>query len=138
MRRLRREVLHAVVLMIALVGAACGGNPDEESSRPTETPNATSTATGVRVTATMTDYAIDLSTTSFRPGRYTFVARQAGQAPHAISIRGPGVETASTRVVPAGGSDELLTVTLQAGTYELWCPVGNHRQQGMEVEATVR
>jgi uncharacterized cupredoxin-like copper-binding protein len=40
-------------------------------------------------------------------------------------------------VIDPGGADETLTVTLQAGTYELWCPVGSHREQGMETTITV-
>lgn len=35
------------------------------------------------------------------------------------------------------GSVEELTVTLQPGTYEVWCSVGNHRQRGMGTEITV-
>jgi uncharacterized cupredoxin-like copper-binding protein len=28
-------------------------------------------------------------------------------------------------------------VTLQAGTYEVWCPIGNHRAMGMDTTLTV-
>lgn len=31
-----------------------------------------------------------------------------------------------------------LTADLQRGTYELWCPVGQHRQLGMETTFTIQ
>lgn len=35
------------------------------------------------------------------------------------------------------GESGSLTVDLQAGTYQIWCPVGNHRSQGMQTTLTV-
>ncbi|MCI0688061.1 MAG: hypothetical protein L0Y54_12600 [Sporichthyaceae bacterium] len=55
-----------------------------------------------------------------------------------MSISGPGIDGESTPIIQPGGSSESLTVTLQPGTYQLWCPVGGHRQQGMELSITVR
>lgn len=36
-----------------------------------------------------------------------------------------------------GGAAQELAVVLQPGTYELWCPVGDHRALGMTVTITV-
>src|SRR6266545_2569452 len=71
-------------------------------------------------------------------GAYTFVVEQQGKHPHALSIKGPGVDTTSTPTIQPGGASERLTVTLQPGRYELWCPVGNHKAQGMHTTITVR
>lgn len=102
---------------------------------PTTGSPATGTAT---VTATLTEFKIALSATSFSPGLHTFVAEQKGQRTHALSIKGPGVDTKTTPVIEPGGPSQRLIVTLQSGTYELWCPIGNHRAQGMTVTITVR
>jgi plastocyanin len=149
----------------ALFLASCGNGDDEESATspapaeettvtspippeettettptPAESPTETSpppAATATRVTATLTEFSIELSQQTFSPGTYEFVAEEEGQFPHALSIDGPGVDSTSTEVIEPGGASQTLTVTLQPGTYELWCPVGNHRAQGMETTITV-
>jgi hypothetical protein len=91
---------------------------------------------GTAVTATLTEYTITLSQSSFSPGMYTFVALQKGQYPHALAIKGPGVQS-QTPIIQPGGPPQQLTVTLQKGTYELWCPVDSHKSQGMTTTITV-
>ncbi|HEX2498493.1 MAG TPA: plastocyanin/azurin family copper-binding protein [Actinomycetes bacterium] len=46
------------------------------------------------------------------------------------------MEEQETDTLSPGDSGQL-TVDLQAGTYELYCPVGGHRGLGMETEITV-
>lgn len=55
--------------------------------------------------------------------------------PHAVEISGGGVERASGTIEP--GSTTKVTANLRPGTYTFYCPVGNHRQQGMEGTLTV-
>jgi hypothetical protein len=64
------------------------------------------------------------------------VPEEVGELPHALSIEGPGVDSTSTPVIQPGGGSQTLNVTLQPGTYEIWCPVGNHRGH-METTTTV-
>jgi len=135
--------LHPALLVPVLVlVAGCGGGTDTASApgpspaaaAPTSSATApTGDATEVDVTAT--EYVFELSQETFTPGTYTFVVDDAGGAPHALSISGPGIDETSDRVDP-GGSTEL-TVDLQAGDYELLCPVGNHADQGMRMTITV-
>jgi len=47
-----------------------------------------------------------------------------------------GVDGASTATIGPGDTAEL-TVSLEAGDYTLYCSLGNHRAQGMEVSFTV-
>jgi len=91
---------------------------------------------GQRVRVRLVDYRIDMPT-SLRAGTYTFVIEQAGNHPHALAIQGPGVDEESDVIEPGGRSAEM-TVTLRPGTYEVWCPVGNHRAMGMELTLQVR
>ena len=58
---------------------------------------------------------LTLSETTFTAGTHTFSAQEAGQAPHAPSISGPGVEPASTEVLNPGDLDAQLAVTLGSG-----------------------
>ena len=132
----------AAAALLAAVGA-CGSG--EQPTSPSTTAPAASSPAGTNgtdaspapsITATMTDYAIALSVPTPPAGTVTFVAEQAGQATHALAIRGPGVDSA-TAAVPAGGPPQRMTVTLQPGTYQLWCPVGDHQARGMELTFTV-
>jgi plastocyanin len=65
-------------------------------------------------------------------GRDTFSLQNSGQFPHNVHIEGNGV---SVDVKPdgpvAGGESFTGAVTLAPGTYDVWCPVGNHRDRGM-------
>jgi len=148
----------AALATVLLAVSGCGGKqaPDTAAtpSGSATQPAATSPATGspstgaptggsptagaTTVTVTLTDFEIELSTTSVTAGAYTFVVEQQGKHPHALSIKGPGVDTTSTPTIQPGGASERLTVTLQPGRYELWCPVGNHKAQGMHTTITVR
>jgi plastocyanin len=121
MRRLRWLGLVAAAVLLA---AACGDDNDTEEapSPPEEDPTT--------VTVSLVDFDIELSETSLTAGAYTFVVEQDGRSPHALAIEGPGVSEVSS-TIPAGGPSEELMVTLEPGTYELWCPVGNHRALGM-------
>ncbi|HEY6784728.1 MAG TPA: hypothetical protein VI159_07235, partial [Gemmatimonadales bacterium] len=67
----------------------------------------------------------------------SFVVTNAGSIPHAFEVEGRGVEQ-ETAVIQPGDSAEL-TVTLRAGKYEVYCPVGNdsHKKLGMEAQLDV-
>ncbi|MDQ6688169.1 MAG: plastocyanin/azurin family copper-binding protein [Actinomycetota bacterium] len=119
------------VATVAIVAAACGGGA---SSSPSGSGQAVA---GTRVTATETEYKIVLSRSAFTPGTYTFVAKNSGAATHALTMDGPGVKDKSTSQV-SGGQSAPVTVKLQKGTYELYCPVANHKQLGMHTTITVR
>lgn len=111
--------------LLALSG--CGGNGTEDQS-----------AGGASQTFTisMTDFAFSpASVTIDAPGTYTFEATNDGSAEHALEIEGNGVEEETETVGP--GDSSSLTVDLEAGTYEMYCPVGNHRELGMEGTVTV-
>jgi plastocyanin len=123
--------------------SACSGqNPAEQTSAQSTPPPATSTpsappsSAGSEITVTETEYRITLPQTTLKPGAYTFTARNGGNAPHDLVIKGPGVDSARTEILP-GGQEGGVSVTLQPGEYELWCSVGNHRANGMVTTLTV-
>jgi len=149
--RLRMVLVLLAVALLAITGCGTGGTSHTgmtsagAATQPPASPAATgspaagsSTTGAATVTVTLTEFKITLSTTSFSPGLYAFVAEQKGQLTHALSIKGPGVDTKTTPVIEPGGPSQRLIVTLQPGTYELWCPIDHHRVQGMAVTITVR
>lgn len=124
----------------ALLIAGCGGSGTHSTAggSAAATPAGASPAAsgGTAVTATETEFAIRLSTTSFTPGTYTFTVHNGGKFPHNLKIKGPGVDGQGSQTVQPGDSAQL-TVTLQQGSYELWCAVDSHKDKGMDMTITV-
>jgi uncharacterized cupredoxin-like copper-binding protein len=84
------------------------------------------------------DLAFDKSSLSAKAGEVTIVMKNpsSATAPHAVEIEGQGVEEESETVQPGGTA--RVSATLEPGTYEFYCPVGNHADAGMEGELTVK
>jgi plastocyanin len=116
-----RAAIVSLLLLAPLAG--CGGGDDEES--------AGGTAGDAQVVEVReTEFALQPATVTVDAGRYTFRAINDGSAPHALEIDGNGIEEETDEIGP--GERAEVTVELAAGEYELYCPVGNHREQGME------
>ena len=109
--------------------AGCGG--DDNGGEETTTGTASQT-----VSITATDFAFSPSTVTVdAPGTYTFELTNDGATDHAIEIEGQGSEERSDTVSP--GESASVTIDLQSGTYEMYCPIDGHKAQGMEGEITV-
>ncbi len=142
---LRSRLLAPALILgaAAVVAAGCGssGAKTSTSAAPT-TPAAAAPAAaagqptaGTSVTAKLTEYHIALSQSTFAPGPYTFVADNAGATVHALKVIGPGVNQGTRDLQP--GQSAQMTVTLQAGTYDVLCPVPGHQALGMDLHITV-
>jgi uncharacterized cupredoxin-like copper-binding protein len=133
--------LGAVALAVAL--AACGSDSSGDTSSAGTAPSSSaagssspSDAAGTAVTATEADFSISLSSSDLTAGTYTFTVRNEGSATHSLTIKGPGgVDQTSDTV--QGGESTTMTVTLQAGEYEVFCPIDGHRAMGMDTTLTV-
>jgi uncharacterized cupredoxin-like copper-binding protein len=119
----------------ALVLGACGGD-NAKSSSQTKSKSTPSSSSATKVTVEESEFTLKLSTTTFHPGKYTFEAKNVGKAPHAIEIEGPGLSEAKSATITGGGTTSI-TVTLQKGKYELYCPVGHHKDKGMKTDIIV-
>ena len=116
-------------LMSVFLVAGCGG--DDNGGEETTTGTASQT-----FSISATDYAFTPSTVTVdAPGTYTFDLTNDGATDHAIEIEGQGSEERSDTVSP--GDSASVTIDLQSGTYEMYCPIDGHRAQGMEGEVTV-
>lgn len=115
-----RKLLLATLLLPALL-AGCGADDEPE-------PAADAPIRTIRITET--DFRLQPANVRLdRAGTYVFEAVNRGTADHALEVEGEGVE-GETETIGAGASARI-EVTLEKGTYELYCPVGNHRDQGM-------
>jgi uncharacterized cupredoxin-like copper-binding protein len=122
-------------------GSPSATTPTAGSSSSASSPSAATGASAAggstTVTATETEFHIALSTMTFHPGTYKFVAVNKGQASHNLVISGPGADQAKTPDLLSPGQSEPVTVTLQKGTYDIYCGVPGHKAMGMDVNITV-
>lgn len=131
---LRTAMITAPLVVVGgLALAACSSSGGTPSGHRSSQPAAVSTPApaGKTVTATETEFHIALSSKKLTPGTYTFRDKNAGTITHALTVNGPGVNNKSTGDLNPGQS-ATLTVTLNAGTYHVYCPVGNHKMEGMD------
>jgi len=132
----------AFTAVAALLLSGCGGGDSNSSeSTPSETTSPSETGSsspsnGTEVTAVEKEFSITLTPDTFSPGTYTFKAENQGSFPHNLTINGPGVDTEATPTMDPGDSAEL-TVTLQKGSYEVWCSVDSHKEEGMDLTIDV-
>ena len=136
---LRRHL--ALILCLAalpLVFVACGDD-DEETTAAAETSatetSASASSGGETIDISETEFALDPSEASAAAGEVTFAITNDGEIPHNLEIEGDGVEEVSETI--EGGASTDLTVELAAGTYEMYCNIGDHADQGMEGEVTI-
>jgi cupredoxin-like protein len=91
----------------------------------------------VPVTAKLSEWKVELSEATIAAGAVTFTVTNAGSIPHGFEVEGHGIEQQTALIQP--GSSATLTLTLQSGTYEVYCPVGedSHKKLGMETHLKV-
>jgi plastocyanin len=127
-----------------LLAAGCGDDEDEggdggAATTPEATEDSSSGGGGGGEALTLT--ADPGGSISWEPGELSAPAGSVtiklvneSSVPHAVEVEGNGVEEES-ETVTAGETE--LTVDLEAGEYTYYCPVGQHRQNGMEGTLTV-
>jgi plastocyanin len=73
---------------------------------------------------------------SLQAGRTVFRIVNDGTAQHGFEIEGPDVsDSLGSSVQP--GEEATLSVDLEPGSYEVWCPVADHAEQGMRTTLQV-
>jgi plastocyanin len=119
-----------IVLVAAGLGASlagCGGDEDEGGSE----------APAANVPISETDFRLDPSTLSIdQPGTVRFRVTNDGETVHALEVEAPGGEVETENIQP-GKSATLVAELVEAGTFVMYCPVGNHRELGMEGKVEV-
>jgi plastocyanin len=135
--RFRKRWLGArAVGLVALAASGCGSSSSHASSSSPPTSGGTvAPGSGSKVTVGETEYKLALSTDSFTPGPYTFTAVNNGKIVHSLEIDGPGVHAVTSDIEP--GQSASISVQLQPGKYDVFCPIPGHKALGMNAEITV-
>ena len=120
---------------LALVAAGCGdddegGGDEGTGSSATSTPTPSDTSGGGGETLTVTadpggGLSWEPTTLTAQAGSVTLKLVTESDTPHAIEVEGNGVEETTETVT---GGEAEVTADLEAGEYEFYCPVGNHRE----------
>lgn len=145
-----------VVLGIATAVAGCGGSDDSPSSGAPDTTSSAQRSYGAPVSgaddstatsggaatqqmklAANPNGAISFDRTSLvtNAGKSTIDFENASSVPHAVEVEGDGVEEATAVVT---GGKATLALNLKPGKYEFYCPVGDHKEDGMKGVLTVK
>ena len=127
-------------------GYGYGGNTSS-SSAPTTTNNSSSGGALKTIVIKETEFKLSPSSVTLsKPGTYKFKTENKGTTQHSLEIEGKGVKSKGSDEGEAEleqalnpGQSGVLTVTFQKpGTYEMYCPVDGHEQEGMKGEVVVK
>jgi plastocyanin len=127
-----------LVAALALALAGCGGSSNKNAGSNTSGSSSSSGGGGQQLAlAAPADGSLkfDKSTLTAKAGKVTINFDNPSSTDHAVEIEGNGVEESSDTIAQGKTS---VTADLKPGTYDFYCPVGSHRQQGMEGKLTVQ
>ena len=117
-----------------LAGCGAGGGGGGEDKAPSGAKNEAVVKT---IQVKETEFKLQpAEVTLDKPGTYVFKAVNSGDTVHALEVEGEGIEEETEEIEP--GQSAELKVKLKAGTYELYCPVDGHAEEGMEGKLTVK
>jgi plastocyanin len=119
-----RRITWILLISVALLAAGCGDDEDEGGGGGGGGALTLTADPGGAISWEPTDL-------SASAGSVTIELVNDSDIPHAVEIEGQGESETVT------GANTELTVDLEAGEYTFYCPVGDHRAQGMEGTLTV-
>ena len=134
--RTRTLTLIALVLAVSIPLAACGDDDESDSGGGGGGEASGGGGQTLKIAADPGGaLKFDKSSLTAEAGKVTIVMDNPSDLPHAVEIEGDGVEVAGDTVMKGGVSK--ASADLEPGEYEFYCPVGNHKDEGMEGTLTV-
>jgi plastocyanin len=150
--KLMRMLLPVALCALAIFSiAGCGGDDNSSSNNKGATGSTGSTAakgttggkpsggaaTKLKIAADPSgQLKFDKTTLDAKAGKVTITMDNPSSLPHAVGVRGNGVDQDGKTVGKGGVS--TVTANLKAGTYTFYCPVDGHEAGGMKGSLTVK
>lgn len=132
------------VAVLALMGCPAPGELPDDAVRPPgevgwqahpDAPPVEPDLAAHTVEVTLTEYAIEIPH-EVPTGTITFALVNEGDEIHSFQIEGQGISDGLPDYLEPGQAG-LVEVTLGPGIYEVFCPIGDHAEQGMAATLTV-
>ena len=143
---MRWMTLLAVTAVLALAG--CGGSDEKSSgsSSSSSSSNSSDSSGGggggesgggetLKLAADKSALKFDKSGLTAKAGKVTLEMANPSQLPHAVGIKGNGVDVDGKTV--GNGETSTASTDLKPGTYTFYCPVPGHEAAGMKGTLTV-
>jgi plastocyanin len=130
-----------IAVVAGLIVAGCGEDEEtgggEAAQTATEEQAEPSGAVSTTINISATDFKFDPANPKVeKAGVVEFRLTNDGQAPHALEVEGPEGEVES-EVIQPGKATTLKADLGRKGSFVIYCPVGNHRDLGMEGKVQV-
>lgn len=140
--RIFLSILSALILVFAL---GCAEEPEVETTPVTNTGTAANQTTTEEVPrlpdgsepvqVVLTEMNVDMPST-LPEGRTLFTVSNEGDEEHSFEVEGQGIEKELDKHLQPG-EVTTIDIDLVPGEYRVYCPVGDHADQGMEMTLTV-
>jgi uncharacterized cupredoxin-like copper-binding protein len=137
--RIYAQIIAVVLILVGVVGCGAGGGSagGGGGAEDAQAPSGAKESVLKTIEVKETEFALKpAEITLEKPGTYLFKAVNSGGTVHALEVEGQGIEEETEEIQP--GQSAELKVKLEAGTYELYCPVDGHKEEGMEGKVIVK
>jgi plastocyanin len=137
--RIYAQIIAVVLILVGVVGCGAGGGSagGGGGAEDAQAPSGTKESVLKTIRVKETEFALKpAEITLEKPGTYLFKAVNSGGTVHALEVEGQGIEEETEEIQP--GQSAELKVKLKTGTYELYCPVDGHKEEGMEGKVIVK
>jgi plastocyanin len=136
--RIYAQIIGVVLILVGVLGCgAGGGSAGGGGAEDAQAPSGAKESVLKTIRVKEVEFALKpAEITLEKPGTYVFKAVNSGGTVHALEVEGQGIEEETEKIQP--GQSAELKVKLEAGTYELYCPVDGHKEEGMEGKVIVK
>jgi uncharacterized cupredoxin-like copper-binding protein len=137
--RIYAQIIGVVLILVGVLGCGAGGGSagGGGGAEDAQAPSGAKESVLKTIRVKETEFALKpAEITLEKPGTYLFKAVNSGGTVHALEVEGQGIEEETEEIQP--GQSAELKVKLEAGTYELYCPVDGHKEEGMEGKVIVK